>query len=105
MDPTEVTLPKVGEFTVVSMLLNCGMFKKFVDCAETSRDRPFSNGNDFRIDKFAEIVLGARNVFLPALPNNPVAGSVNAAVLNHPAAPGCEISTGKPVASARRLPL
>ena len=29
--PADVTLPNVGEFTVVSIAENCGIFKKFCD--------------------------------------------------------------------------
>src|SRR5262245_50163736 len=105
MNPADVTLPNDGEFTVVSIPLNWGMFRKLDACALTSIDRPSANKNVLFTDKLPTDVAGPRIVFLPTFPNWPAGGRVNAAILNHSATPRSSIPVGNPVALARMLPL
>src|SRR5713226_307448 len=104
MAPADVTRPKDGEFTVVSIPRNCGMFSTFVAWARTSMERPSANENVLFSDRLPKNVDGPRTVFLPAFPNSQ-AGAVNAALLNHSATEESEICAGRPVAFARKLPL
>src|SRR2546425_5535509 len=100
--PALVTLPKVGEFTLVSICEYWTMFMKLLDRMDAFIERPSPNRNVFWTDRLAETCLGPRIVFLPAFPNSQL-GATNAAVLNHSDTPGLSMPTGRPVALARKV--
>src|SRR6266851_4222278 len=82
--PTEITRPYVGEFTIVSIVENCGVLKTLENCARSSRKR------DSLIGKILVKAIsnnrwpGPSMLLRRAFPNAPD-GATNAAVLNHSA--------------------
>src|ERR1700691_4521053 len=94
--PTAVTLPKVGEFTCVSMLANCGVLKTLVACARNSNTRDSFKGN-ILVNAISKTRVGGPIMLLRrALPNCPGGGATYAAVLNHSAIEGLEMLIDSP---------
>ena len=103
--PTAVTLPKVGEFTCVSMLANWGVLKTLVACARNSNTRDSLRGN-ILVNAISKTRVGGPMMLLRrALPNCPAGGVTNAAVLNHLAIEGSEMLIYSPgTRSGRNVP-
>src|ERR1041385_1217385 len=104
MLPTPTTRPNVGEFTTVSIEVNCGVLNTFVACTRTSRPLVSPRLNVFATAMFTNQVLGPSIVFRPASPNVPAGGATKAAMLNHSATLGSAIEIGAPVVLARSVP-
>src|SRR5579864_4087132 len=103
--PTAITRPYVGEFTIVSIVVNCGVLKIFVADARSSTTRDSFNGITLVSAMLNTRVPGPVMLLRRALPNCAGGGAINAAVLNHCATVGSEMPTGNPVTSGRSVPL
>lgn len=69
MLPAAVTRPNDGEFTVVSITMNCGVLKTLVACARTSNMRASPRAIILVKAMSNRMVGGPMMVFLPASPN------------------------------------
>src|SRR3954468_14112818 len=79
----ELITPNRGDATLVSGELNCGWFIALNDSSRNWIRILLGSSKFLNSARSTLLVLGARIVLRPTVPNWPSAGCANAAVLNH----------------------